>query len=176
MKGLALVLAVLALSACQATAPQPVASTGPRAALVDLGDRVRLSVPGTVATVDSPDSTCAKDVYSLRTSEGDFLAYLLLPGCSPTDSTPENGNHGFYPTPPRGALTEQVTTPLGPATVFSNQYADCTSSCYLGTDEVALVAYGSGVVQVVAVTAPAGGTTARDRAGLVTVLQGLRRD
>ncbi|MHB1009987.1 MAG: hypothetical protein ACYC1E_12275 [Propionibacteriaceae bacterium] len=30
------------------------------------------------------------------------------------------------------------------------------------------------VVQVVAVTAPASGTTGRDRAGLVSVLQGLR--
>jgi hypothetical protein len=45
----------------------------------------------------------------------------------------------------------------------------------MGTDEVALVAVGNRVVQVIAVTAPASGTMERDRVGLVAVLQGLRR-
>jgi hypothetical protein len=68
-----------------------------------------------------------------------------------------------------------VATPVGDAVVFSNQYSDCSSSCYMGTDEVALVTVGTRVVQMIAVTAPASGTTERDRAGLVAVLQGLRR-
>ncbi len=188
MKWTALVLVVLALSACQvgtpsateAPAPTTTATasstiSGPSTLLVDLGAGIQLSVDGTVTTKRSQDATCAPAVHGLRTSEGDFQALLITPGCVATDNTPENGNHGFYPAAPAKALVDRVSTPVGDAVVFSNQYSECTSSCYIGTDEVALVTVGTRVVQVIAVTAPASGTMERDRASLVAVLQGLRR-
>ena len=185
MKRTALVLAVLALSACQAptattsTAPVPsVRSTTtsvPPIVLLDLGAGIQLSVVGTVTTTISQNESCASAVHALRTADGVFQALLITPGCVATDTTPENGDHGFYPTPPAHATLDRVATPVGEATLFANQYSECTSSCYMGTDEVALVTVGSRVVQVVAVTAPASGTRNRDRAGLVALLQGLRR-
>jgi hypothetical protein len=106
---------------------------------------------------------------------GDYQGAVLAPGCVATADTPENGDHGFYPTPPPRARTVQVATPVGPATVFSNQYSECTSSCYIGSDEVALVTVDGVVVQIIAVTAPASGTTERNRNDLVQLLQSLRR-
>ncbi|MBI4898986.1 MAG: hypothetical protein HY829_00750 [Actinobacteria bacterium] len=174
MRWTAVVLAALALAGCTHTVPQPVTTTGGEV-VVGLADAIRLSVLGTATTIDSPDPTCAGSLYRLHTSSGEFQAFVLRQGCTATDGTPENGNHGFYPSVPAGARTDQVSTPLGPATVFSNQYSECTTSCYMGTDEVALVPVAGRVVQIVAVTTPASGTTQRDRAALVAVLQGLRR-
>jgi hypothetical protein len=174
MRWTALVLAALALAGCTRAVPQSVTTTSGEV-VVGLADAIRLSVSGTATTVDSADPTCAGSLYRLRTSSGEFQAFVLAQGCTATDGTPENGNHGFYPTVPARARTDQVSTPVGPATVFSNQYSECFTSCYMGTDEVALVPVAGRVVEVVAVTSPASGTTQRDRAGLVAVLQGLRR-
>jgi len=186
MKRTALVLAAFALlSACQVPMPtksgmptqaaRSTTTSAPSTVLVDLGDGIQLSVVGTVTTTSSQDATCAKAVHGLRTADGAFQALLITPGCVWKDSTPENGNHGFYPVPPVKATLDKASTPVGDATLFSNQYSECTSSCYMGTDEVALVTVGDRLVQVIAVTAPASGTMERDRAGLVAVLQGLRR-
>jgi hypothetical protein len=180
MKRTALVIVVLALSACQQTVPTPAVSpnlttSAPSSVAIDLGDGIKLSVVGTVTTRPSRDASCAATVYGLRTAGGDFQTLLLGSDCVGTDRTPGNGNHGFYPAPPAAAQLDRVTTPVGEAVLFSNQYSECTNSCYMGIDEVALVTVGKRVVQVIAVTAPASGTTKRDRAGLVAVLQGLGR-
>ena len=179
MKRTALVLVVLALSACQPAPAEPrlsaTVTAGPSRVFVDLGEGIELSVTGTVTTTSSLDASCAIAVHGLRTTDGEFQALLITPGCVGTDNTPENGNHGFYPKAPANATVDRVVTPVGDAVVFSNQYSECTSSCYIGADEVALVTVGSRVVQVIAVTAPASGTMERDRTGLVAVLQGLRR-
>ncbi|MGV8850612.1 MAG: hypothetical protein ACOH16_13830 [Propionibacteriaceae bacterium] len=114
-------------------------------------------------------------MFEFKTSGGEYQAVLLAPGCAATTTIPENGNHGFYPSPPATAKVAPVSTPVGDAVVFSNQYSDCYSSCYMGTDEVALVSVASRVVQVIATSSPAAGTVDRDRAGLVAVLQGLRK-
>lgn len=174
----ALVLVVLALSACQPAPPAAVApsvSNGPSTFLVTLGDGIQLSLPGKAGVTASVDPTCAGQVVELKTSSGEYQAALLEPGCVATDTIAENGNHGFYPAAPATATVDRASTPVGEAVLFANQYSDCSSSCYMGTDEVALVTVGGRVVQVIAVTAPANGTTARDRAGLVAVLQGLRK-
>lgn len=63
---------------------------------------------------------------------------------------------------------------MGAATLFTNQYSECTSSCYIGTDEVALLTVDGTVVQIMAVTSPASGTTSHSRAALVELLQTLR--
>lgn len=178
MKRAALVSAVLALSACQTVPPAtlaPSVSNGPTTFVASLGDGIQVSLPGTASLTASLDTTCAGQVFELKTTGGEYEAVLLLPGCAATTAIPENGNHGFYPSAPPTAQVDRVATPVGDAVVFSNQYSDCSSSCYMGTDEVALVTVGTRVVQVVALTAPASGTTERDRAGLVAVLQGLRR-
>jgi hypothetical protein len=178
MKWAVLAAAVLALSACQ-SAPSatlaPSVSNGPSTFVVTLGERVQLSLPGTAGMASSLDPTCAGQMVELKTTGGEYQVVVLLPGCAATTSIPENGNHGFYPSPPPTAKPDLVPTPVGDSVVFSNQYSDCSSSCYMGTDEVALVTVGTSVVQVIAVTAPASGATTRDRAGLVAVLQGLRR-
>ncbi len=173
-----LVAAVFALSACQAApaaAPVPSVSNGSSTFLVDLGDGIQLSLPGKASSTASPDTTCARQVFELKTSGGEYQAVLLAPRCTATTTIPENGNHGFYPSPPATAKVDRVSTPLGDAVVFSNPYSDCYSSCYMGTDEVALVSVANRVVQVIAPSSPAAGTTDRDRAGLVAVLQGLRK-
>ena len=150
-------------------------SNGPSSFLVTMGDGIQLSLPGRAASTTSLNAACASEVFQLKTTGGEYEVASLLPGCTATTAIPENGNHGFYPAAPPTALVDRVATPVGDAVVFSNQYSDCASSCYMGTDEVALVTVGTRVVQMIAVTAPASGTTERDRAGLVAVLQGLRR-
>jgi len=140
----------------------------------DPGRRIQISLPGKASATSSPDSTCATQVFELKTSGGEYQAVLLAPGCTETTTIPENGNHGFYPSPPATAKVDTAASPVGDAVVFSNQYSDCYSSCYMGTDEVALVSVANRVVQVIAPSSPAAGTTDRDRAGLVAVLQGLR--
>ena len=123
----------------------------------------------------SSNADCASGVLRLTTATGEYAAVALKPGCVATSNTPENGDHGFYPTPPPRARTVQVETPVGTATLFTNQYSECTSSCYMGGDEVALVSVDGIVVQITAVTAPASGTIERDRKDLVQLLQGLTR-
>lgn len=122
----------------------------------------------------SPNADCASAVQRLTTSLGDYAAVALHRDCPATTDTPQNGDHGFYPKPPPTAKTEQVETPVGTATLFTNQYSECTSSCYIGGDEVALVTVDDSVVQITAVTSPASGTTSRSRADLVQLLQSLR--
>ena len=178
VKRTALVLAILALSACQAGPPAPVAppvSNGPSTFLVTLGDGIQLSLPGKASVAASLDPTCAPEVFEIKTIGGEYQAALLGTGCVATTTVPENGNHGFYPSAPPTARVDRVSTPVGAAVVFPNQYSDCSSSCYMGTDQVALVTVGARVVQVIAPTAPAAGTTDRDPTGLVAVLQGLRK-
>lgn len=178
MKRATLVAAIFVLSACQVAPPAvPVssASNGPSTFVVTLGDGIQISLPGRASATSSPDSTCATQVFELKTSGGEYQAVLLAPGCTATTTIPENGNHGFYPAPPATAKVDKAATPVGDAVVFSNQYSDCYSSCYMGTDEVALVSIANRVVQVVAPSSPAAGTNDRDRAGLVAVLQGLRK-
>jgi len=178
MKRAPLVAALFVLSACQAAPPAvPVSSVsnGPSTFVVTLGNGIQISLPGKASATSSPDSTCATQVFELKTSGGEYQAVLLAPGCTATTTIPENGNHGFYPSPPATAKVDRASTPVGNAVVFSNQYSDCYSSCYMGTDEVALVTIGNRVVQVIAPSSPAAGTTDRDRASLVAVLQGLRK-
>lgn len=174
MNRTALVLVALALCACS-----PNTSVTPTLASsiveLDLGDGILLSVAGRVTTTSAIDPGCAAAAHDLRTPNGEFQALMITPGCVGTDNTPENGDHGFYPAAPAKATVDRVPTPVGDAVVFENQYSECTSSCYVGTDQVALVTVGNHVVQVIAVTAPASGTTERDRAGLVAVRQGLRK-
>jgi len=172
MKRTALVLLALALSACQPapavpttptlaapTAPAPTTPTSaaPSTVLVGFGDGIVLSVKGTETTAWASDATCASVVHRLDTADGAYQALLVLPGCAWND-IPENGRHGYYPTAPPKATVARVDTPLGEAIVFSNQYSECTSSCYIGTDEVALATVDGHVLQVIAVTAPASGT------------------
>lgn len=177
MKRAPLVAALFVLSACQAAPPAvpvPSVSNGSSTFVVTLGDGIQISLPGKASATSSPDSTCATQLFELKTSGGEYQAVLLAPGCTATTTIPENGNHGFYPSPPATAKVDRASTPVGDAVVFSNQYSDCYSSCYMGTDEVALVSIANRVVQVIAPSSPAAGTTERDRAGLVAVLQGLR--
>ena len=171
------VAALFVLSACQTAPPAvPISSVSnrPSTFVVTLGDGIQISLPGKASATSSPDSTCATQVFELKTSGGEYQAVLLAPGCTATTTIPENGNHGFYPSPPATAKVDTAASPVGDAVVFSNQYSDCYSSCYMGTDEVALVSIANRVVQVIAPSSPAAGTTERDRAGLVAVLQGLR--
>ncbi len=62
---------------------------------------------------------------------------------------------------------------MGAATLFTNQYSECTSSCYIGGDEVALLTVDGTAVQTIATTSPASGTMSRNRAHLIALLQTL---
>ncbi len=136
-----------------------------------------LVVPGVISATDKPSTNpdCASVVKRFTVASGDYAAVVLTPGCPGTTNTPENGDHGYYPTPPPRAKVQQAETPVGTATLFTNQYSECTSSCYMGGDEVALVTVDGIVVQIIAVTAPASGSVDRNRADLVQLLQTLRR-
>jgi hypothetical protein len=134
-------------------------------------------IPGILQITDklSANVDCASVVHRLTTSTGDYAAVELIPDCDATSDTPQNGDHGFYPKPPPRAKVEEAQTPVGPAAIFTNEYSECTSSCYIGGDEVALVTVDGTVVQITAVTAPANGSVKRSRADLVQLLQTLRR-
>lgn len=170
-------VAALVLAACSPVpqvSPSPTLLATPTISTEVVLGPVRLSGVVVGDPKMSADPTCAASVQRFSLA-GDFQGAVLAPGCVATADTPENGNHGFYPAPPPRARTAQIATPVGPATVFSNQYSECTSSCYMGADEVALVTVDGATVQIIAVTAPASGTTERNRDDLVRLLQGLRR-
>lgn len=137
----------------------------------------RVVIPGVMAVTDkiSANVDCASVIRRFTATTGEYAAAALIAGCLDTTETPLNGDHGFYPKPPATARTEQVQTPVGTATIFSNQYSECTSSCYMGADEVALVTVDGATVQIMAVSAPASGTRERSRADLVALVQTLRR-
>lgn len=141
---------------------------------VPVGAGISLDLEATVTATPSSDPGCAATLYDVRTSTGVYLVTTLEKGCVATADTPENGVHGFYPSPPPRAKLERLTTPVGPGVVFSNEYRECWSSCYIGTDEVAVVTAGTTLVQIIAPSAPGSGATGRDRADLLTVLQSLR--
>jgi hypothetical protein len=147
-------------------------SGGPTSVQVGL-----LVVPAVIPVADriSPNVDCASVIRRFTATTGEYAAAALIAGCLGTTDTPLNGDHGFYPKPPATARTEQVQTPVGTATVFSNQYSECTSSCYMGADEVALLTVDGATVQIMAVSAPASGTRERSRADLIALLQTLGR-
>lgn len=134
-------------------------------------------VPAVTPVADriSTNVDCASVIRRFKATTGEYAAAALIPGCAGTIDTPQNGDHGYYPKPPATARTEQVQTPVGTATIFSNQYSECTSSCYMGADEVALLTVDGATVQIMAVSAPASGTRERSRADLIALLQTLRR-
>ena len=134
-------------------------------------------IPGVMAVTEklSANADCASVVHRLTTTTGDYAAVELIPDCPATTNTPQNGDHGFYPKPPPRAKVEVAQTPVGTAAIFTNEYSECTSSCYIGGDEVALLTIDGTVVQITAMTAPANGSMKRSRADLVQLLQTLRR-
>jgi hypothetical protein len=133
-------------------------------------------IPGVSKATEklSADLDCASVVHRLTTTSGDYAAVELIRDCSGTTDTPQNGDHGFYPKPPPTARVQEAQTPVGTAAIFTNQYSECTSSCYIGGDEVALLTVDGIVVQITAVTAPANGSVKRSRPDLVQLLQTLR--
>lgn len=174
---------VMLLSGCGLTyvrmEPAPPETTVPVArssapASIQVGPLV---IPGVMAVTEklSANSDCAAATRRLTTATGEYAAVALKPGCTATTNTPQDGDHGFYPKPPPRAKVEEAQTPVGTAAIFTNEYSECTSSCYIGGDEVALLTIDGIVVQITAVTAPANGSLKRSRADLVQLLQGLRR-
>ncbi|HEY3337933.1 MAG TPA: hypothetical protein VGK18_05485 [Propionicimonas sp.] len=140
---------------------------------VPLGKGVTLIVDGEDAIAELSANDCAGQVHQLTTPTGRYLVVQIETGCTGS-TTAGNGSHGYYAEPPGGTF-EQVSTPAGPARIFSNTYYECTNSCAYGTDEVALVDVGGRIIQVSAVTSPSSGETTRSRPDLVRLLQGLRR-
>jgi hypothetical protein len=178
----AVLVGVMLLSGCGLTyvtmEPLPAETTVPVARSSAPGSVLvgPVVIPGVSDATDkySANVDCSSGVLRLTTATGEYTAVALKPGCTATTDTPQNGDHGFYPKPPATAKTEQVQTPVGAATLFTNQYSECTNSCYIGGDEVALLLVDGAVVQIMAVTSPASGTKSRSRTDLVQLLQTLR--
>lgn len=158
--------------------PSPVdPSTSPAATqlVIDLGGGVTLAVLATDSSwAPTAERDCADTVHRLTTPTGEYQVALLRADCT-GEPQALNGFHGSFVAPPAGSEVATAATPLGPARLFSNQYEECTNSCRFGTDEVGLVAVGGRTVQAIAVAAVGGATHTRDRAQLVSLLQGLRK-
>jgi hypothetical protein len=64
--------------------------------------------------------------------------------CDPQDERIGNGRHGIYrsaddiPRIPRQTM-RKVRTPLGPASVFTQKYYECTQSCEVWSEPVAII-------------------------------------
>jgi hypothetical protein len=155
--------------------PTPEPSVTPSHFVVDLGAGVKLAVLGEDSTWSTRDEhRCADDMHRLTTATGDYQVTLLRSDCT---SAPKalNGFHGYFAEPPAGATVSTATTPIGPAQLFANEYEECTNSCGFATDEVALVSVGDRMVQVIATAQVGGSDHTRDRAQLVSLLQGLSK-
>jgi len=155
--------------------PTPEPSVTPSQFVVDLGDGVQLAVLGEDSAWATTDEyRCADTMHQLTTATGDYRVTLLRSDCT---SAPKalNGFHGYFAAPPAGAEVSTAATPIGPAQLFSNEYEECTNSCGFATDEVALVAVGDRTLQVIAPARVGGSVHTRDRAQLVSLLQGLHK-
>jgi len=180
MKRVLLVAVLLPLLvACTLPHPRPPDDppTSPAASqlVIDLGGGVWIAVLGTDSSwAPTAEHNCADAVHRLVTPTGDYQVALLRADCT---GAPQalNGFHGYFVSPPAGSEVATATTPLGPARLFSHQYEECTNSCGFGTDEVALVAVGDRTIQAIAVAGVSGAARTRDRAQLVSLLQGLRK-
>lgn len=151
--------------------PEP--SPMPSQFVMALGDGVQLAVLGNDSTWETTaDQDCAKALHRLTTATGKYLVALLRPDCT-SEPRALNGFHGYFTEPPAGVEVVTAETPIGPAQLFSNTYTECTNSCASGTDEVALVAVGDRTLQVIALAGVSRGKNTRDRAQLVSLLQGL---
>jgi hypothetical protein len=155
--------------------PTPEPTTSPSRFTIALGDGVQLAVMGEDSAWATTDQyRCADDMHLLGTATGDYQVTLLRSDCT---SAPKalNGFHGYFAAPPAGVEVATADTPIGPAKLFSNQYEECTNSCRFATDEVALVTVGDRVVQVIALAEAGGDVHTRERADLVSLLQGLSK-
>jgi hypothetical protein len=155
--------------------PTPEPTTSPSQFVLALDDGVKLAVLGEDSAWTTTDEyRCADTMHRLTTATGDYQVTLLRADCN---SAPKalNGFHGYFAAPPAGTEVATAATPIGPAQLFSNQYEECTNSCGFATDEVALIAVGDRTVQVIALARVGGSVHTRDRAQLVSLLQGLSR-
>ncbi len=155
--------------------PTPEPAPSPSQFTIALGDGVQLAVLGEDSAWSTTDEyRCADTMHLLTTATGDYRVTLLRSDCA---SAPKalNGFHGYFAAPPVGAKVSTAATPIGPAQLFSNEYEECTNSCGFATDEVALVAVGDRTVQVIAPARVGGSVHTRDRAQLVSFLQGLHK-
>ncbi|MDI2124860.1 hypothetical protein [Yinghuangia seranimata] len=154
-------LAVFAAAGCASSddaasgsSPTPTASTGrsapphseqinadPVRFAVDLpaGGAVSDAAAGTYVAKTCPPPPIRVDLDAKRSVT--FMAWPT--SCAPSTQKPGNGNHGVYRTaadvPADAANRTTVATPLGEATVFEQQYYECTNSCHTWTEPVAVV-------------------------------------
>ncbi|WP_406286437.1 hypothetical protein [Embleya sp. NBC_00896] len=116
-------------------APDPVRETTVDTAAVAFEVRAAGAADKGAQTETTP---CARVLLALTdvTIESNSVA------CKPQDRSPGNGRHGMYRTAadvPPGAATEKVTTPLGEAILFTQQYFEATNSVRYWQEPVAIV-------------------------------------
>jgi hypothetical protein len=177
MKRLLVALVGLLLVGCSLlpTPSEPSSSAAFTPLVIDLGNGIDLAVVGEdTSWQPADDGDCAGTVHRLTTPTGEYQVTPLGPECT-NNSRALNGFHGYFVSPPPGAEVSRASTPLGPALLFSHEYEECTNSCGFGTDEVAIVAVGGRTVQVIALAQVGGSVHTRDRAQLVSLLQGLHK-
>ncbi|MGV8910791.1 MAG: hypothetical protein ACOH1Y_17585 [Propionicimonas sp.] len=177
MKRMLIALTGCLLAACSLLPmpAEPSSSAAYTQVVADLGQGIELEFVGEDSRVQQADvGDCAEGVHRLTTPSGEYEVMLLGPECT-NEFRALNGEHGYFVTPPPATEVAKATTPLGPARLFSHPYEECTNGCRSGTDEVALVRVGSRTLQVIAVAQLGGSAHERDRAQLVSLLQGLRK-
>lgn len=155
--------------------PTPEPTPSPSQFVISLDNGVELAALGENSVWETTDSyRCADVVNQVTTATGVYRVTLLRSDCT---SAPKalNGFHGYFAAPPAGVEVATADTPIGTAKLFSNQYEECTNSCRFATDEVALVTVGERILQVIALAEAGGDVHTRDRADLVSLLQGLSK-
>lgn len=104
---------------------------------------ISAAVPGDlgITVVDAvEDGACGHVFYGFA---GDLSIEMHATGCDDLDTQPLNGRHGAYRSlddVEEPLDVEQVETPIGPAQVFVQTYAECTNFCRDFDEPVAIVA------------------------------------
>lgn len=112
--------------------------------IVDERLSLELSVPQDVAmprVVERSDDEACPSVPYLFADRLAIEAYSTT--CDPSSRNPMNGHHGRYRSfddvaDPLDAVT--VDTRLGPATLFTQEYTECTNACRHAIEQVAIIA------------------------------------
>ncbi|MEU3270013.1 hypothetical protein ABZ639_04155 [Saccharomonospora sp. NPDC006951] len=143
------------------------------------GDHVAFAVDGSVPLTGVHESgwpapECSGVGYEF--AGGDLVVEAFPPECEGKTDRVGNGNHGYYRSladVPQPVDVRRVTTGLGEAEVFTQEYFECTNSCSDWQEPVAIVTLDDPVDEDYPTLVVRGVKDAFDRDALVVVLRAL---
>lgn len=125
-------LAAALLSGCQDDEADPI-SRETRSVTVD-GDHVAFTIAVPEHWADDEQDTLTGDCGQFTQQLGELTVQAVPTSCrdAATDGNIGNGHHGTFRTlgdVPEPMSVQSIETALGPATLFTQEYYECTNSC-----------------------------------------------